>query len=145
MYLKRILVGLLFLLINTVSNACDCVMIVPVTAYVPKSDYILVVKARDIHKDGDAEINQYYPGIKAQVEVVSVIKGGISAGKKLEFAPHEVSNCSFQFLNDHTYLIFAYKDGDHFSVYNCSWSGDITDKRVRNDIKKLKKYMRRHR
>ncbi|RAJ88237.1 hypothetical protein CLV59_1011005 [Chitinophaga dinghuensis] len=144
MSLKAIFISLLLLFTYAISMACDCVMMAPVTAYVPKSDYILVVKARDIQSTGDPEIDNYYPGVNAQIEVVGVIKGKSAPGDLLEFAPHSVSNCSLKFKKDHTYLVFAYKDGDNFAVYDCSWSGDITDKRVRKDIKELYRYMKRH-
>ncbi|MBV8252444.1 MAG: hypothetical protein JO154_07535 [Chitinophaga sp.] len=100
----------------------------------------MLVTVKEIRPVADT----YYTGVNAQIEVVSVLKGKSSPGELLEFEPHTITNCSFKFEKGGTYLVFAYKEGDKFSVYDCSWSGDITYKSVKEDIKKIRKYMRKH-
>ncbi|NLU92485.1 hypothetical protein [Chitinophaga sp. Ak27] len=115
--------------------ACDCIMY-PVTSYIPTSEFIFIVKVKQVHKE---EVS-YYKGYRATVEVAEVLKGKMFPGQELEFDSIDNGNCTFVFDSNETYLLFAFKKNNKFYVYPCSYSEKACDSR--KNIRIIKKYLR---
>ena len=120
------------------SSACDCLMVYPVTRHVKTSELVLIVKTIDYEP---VEFHHPKSGVRASVMVQEVLKGDVSAGQVLRFDAESPSSCAFWFEKDKEYLVFAFRKGDHFEVYKCSFSDEklINKKRYRQ----LKRYIGR--
>lgn len=119
-------------------KACDCIMY-PAVHNAKTSEYVLVVTAGKIYETSES----YLSGMKADVEVHEVLKGEITAGKTILFDSKDSSDCSFKFETGKKYLLFAYRSGEWFFVYNCyqsaEWSASIMN------YKKVKRFLRKSR
>lgn len=116
------------------AKACDCNML-PLKNLVKTSEHILVVKVISVEKENEPE----YAGYRAKVKVLEVLKGNVLPSQDLFFDSADNSNCTFRFSNEGEYLIFAYKKGEKFYVYRCSYSELLA--RSEKTIKQVKKKM----
>jgi len=104
------------------SLACDCVTGSPEQSF-KRADTVFVGTVASVYIDGTTahyalEVKKSLKGPRS--ETIVVLNG--------------LSNCSFTFFRDHTYLVYAETHDDAASVGSCSGTQDITAEQVAHPI-----------
>ena len=123
--------------------SCDCVM-QPVEKYIDTSQFILIVKSEVIldtfqypYIEPDSKT-----GFTSRVKVIEILKNDGSISDKEIYFGSDYSDCAMKFRVGEKYLLFAYKNGDKYYVYHCSYC-DRYNKSIHN-LKKIRKYLKRN-
>ncbi len=135
-YLNFFTLITLLLCISPRSSACDCLM-KPVTVNADESKYVLIVHVTKTEDEAEG----YYKGSKATVSVSEVLKGDVKKGEVLAFEDKDLSNCTFLFEAGKSYLLFAYRQGDKFTVYRCTHSDELMNSKKK--LKAIRRHLRR--
>jgi hypothetical protein len=102
----------------------------PIKDYVDTSQYIFIGKVVEIF---DTTINYTnLSGYKAEIVILRKIKSANIIEDTITISSN-YSDCAMHYLKGKKYLLFCYKSGNKFFVYDCSYSGKLN---------KSKKYLR---
>ena len=56
----------------------------------------------------------------------------------------DMTNCSFVFKNNFSYLLFTEKENAKLKASNCSFSGELKNNEIQETLKQTKKLLRKH-
>lgn len=125
-----------FVLLNK-SKACDCI-IYPVNHYMKTSKYVFLVHVDSVGSTNDRG------DVNAKVTIKESYKGSLPKREVIYFTSEDsLSSCSFRFKKNFSYLIFAYSKGNKFFVYKCSRSENLNLKYTKQNIRKIKQYLKK--
>lgn len=140
-----LILSIVITLISLQVSACECVFFtlkhtIPFTDVIITGKFIHGEKLWELSHDNKDASELYYTG---SFVVTKVLKGKAhKAGDTLRINSG-FTNCSYLYINESDYLLFA--DSDHGSIKTtiCSYSGMLTEEKTKQHLKQTKRILQK--